>query len=201
MGGGHAAPSRWCLPSVVPPHLGHVPSPEAVTVLCQPVGQPRSAGRRFDGREQPSHQAVNLVAGERHVAHQQADQPGQVEAHRRGRAQESASHAHRGRQQAKQGLEGERVRPRSVGDGALALRAIRNRLGRKVFNVDGLHLVVAAPADGKYREAPKRPGDVVEQQVALAEHQGGPDDGVGDSEALQHILDLHLALEVGKPGP
>ena len=60
------------LPSIVAQQLGHVPSPEAVPVLCQPVAEPCRAGRRSFGCQQPSHQSDNLVAGERHVAHQQA---------------------------------------------------------------------------------------------------------------------------------
>ena len=99
-------------------------------------------------------------------------------------------------EQAKQLLEGERVRPGSVGHGVLAWRASRHRLGRKVFGVDGLDRVVAAPIDGEDREAPQGPGHVVEQQVAFAEYQGQPDDGVRDSQAHQHVLHLRLAPEV-----
>ena len=42
--------------------------------------------------QQASHQAINIGAGERHDAHQQADQSGQGEAHRWGRVQESSPH-------------------------------------------------------------------------------------------------------------
>ena len=85
---------------------------------------------------------------------------------RGGVVQEPSSDAHSGGQQAKQGLEGERVRPGSVGHGALAQRASFHRLGRKVFDVDRLDRIVAAPVDGEDGEAPQRPGHVVEQQVA-----------------------------------
>ena len=58
---------------------------QAVQIVAKPVGQPSRAGRRFGECEQPSHQGVNLVAGERHVAHQQAHQCGESETHRWGR--------------------------------------------------------------------------------------------------------------------
>ena len=88
------APSRWPLPSVVAPQLGHISPPEAAPVVRQPVAQPRRAGRRFGGCEQPLHQTDNLVADERHVTHQQADQPGQGESRARGRVQEQSSDAY-----------------------------------------------------------------------------------------------------------
>ena len=52
------------------------------------------------------------------------------------------------------GLEGERVRPGSVGNGVLALRTSLHRLGRKVFDVDGLDRIVAVPVDGEDGKAP-----------------------------------------------
>ena len=78
-----APPSRKHrrLPPVGAPQLGHVPAAEAVRVVVEPVAQPGRAGRRSLGRQQAGHESDNLVAGECHVAHQQADQPGQGEAH------------------------------------------------------------------------------------------------------------------------
>ena len=72
------------LPTVVPPKLRHVQATQPVCVVVEPVGQPGHAGRRSFGCQQPSHESDNLVAGERHVSHQQADHLGQGEAHRRG---------------------------------------------------------------------------------------------------------------------
>ena len=88
------APSRWPLPSVVTSELRHVPSPEAVPVLCQPVAQPGRAGRRIPGCQQASYETDNLVIGKHHVTHHQAHQPGQGETHARRRVQEPPSDAH-----------------------------------------------------------------------------------------------------------
>ena len=66
--------------------------------------------------------------------------------------------------------------------------------------MDGPDPVVAAPVDGEEWEAPQRPGDVVEQKVSCAEHQGRPDDGVGDSKALERVLRLPFGPEVGEMG-
>ena len=104
------AASTGPVPPVVAPELGHVPASEAVPNAVEPVAQPRRAGRPFPGYRQPSHEVVNLVMGERHVPHQQADQFGQGEAHGWGRVHEPRANSHRGGQQAKQGLQGERVR-------------------------------------------------------------------------------------------
>ena len=100
----------------------------------------------------------------------------------------------------KQGLEGEPVRPCCVGDGVSLLRTSLHRLRRKVFGVDGLDCLVAVPVDGEHREAAQRPDHVVQQQVAVSEDQGRPDDGVGDAEALQQVLHLPLSPEVGQLG-
>ena len=100
---------------------------------------------------------------------------------------------HRG-QQAKQSLEGKCFRPGGVGDKVFTQTTSRHRLGSQVLGIDGLNRVVAAPEDG---EAPQGPGHVVQQQIALAEEQGGPDDGVGDTRILKNLLHLPLAPEVG----
>ena len=108
--------------------------------------------------------------------------------------------AHRRGQQAKQFLEGEGLRPGGVANGVLPPRTGRHRLGRQVFGVDGLKLVVAIPEDGENRKTPQGPGHVVQQQVALTEDQGGPDDGLRDTHTHQDFLYLPLAPEVGQPG-
>ena len=77
-----------------------------------------------------------------------------------------------------------------------ALRTNLHRLGRKVFGGDGLDRVVAVAVDGEHREAPQRPGHVIEQQVSVAEDQRRPDDAVGDAEVPEHVLHLRLAPEV-----
>ena len=59
--------------AVIPPQLRHVPSPEIVRVVFEPVAQPGSASRRSCGREQPGHQTDHLVVGEHNIPHQQAD--------------------------------------------------------------------------------------------------------------------------------
>ena len=74
-----------------------------------------------------------------------------------GRVHEPCADAHHGRQQSKEGFKGERVRPGRVDDGALALRT---SLRRKVFDVDGLDQVVAAPIDGEATEHPRNAADV-----------------------------------------
>ena len=82
---GPGPPGLTTTTPVVPPQLGHISSPEAVPAFCQPVAQPRRAGRRSLGRQQTSHETDNLVMGERHVTHQQTHQPGQRETHARRR--------------------------------------------------------------------------------------------------------------------
>ena len=57
--------------------------------------------------------------------------------------------ANRRGQQAEQFLEGERVRPGGIGDKVFAQTTSRHCLGRQVFGVDGLDLVVARPDTGK----------------------------------------------------
>ena len=107
---------------------------------------------------------------------------------------------HRQGQQAEQFLEGERLRPGGVGNETVTARTDIHRLGRQVLGVDGLDRVVAAPEYGEDREAPQRPGHVVQQQVALAEHQGWPDDGVGYPGIPQNPLHLPLPTKVGQSG-
>ena len=85
-----------------------------------------------------------------------------------------------------------------VRDEASAPRTGLHRLGRNVFDVDWLHLILPVPVDGEEREAPDRPGDVAEQQVALSEQQRGPDDRVSDSQAHQLVLHLGFGPEVGQ---
>ena len=67
--------------------------------------------------------------------------------------------------------------PGGVGDKAVCPKTSRQCLGSQVLDIDGLNPVVATAEDGENREAPQRPGHVVQQQVASAEDQGGPDDG------------------------
>ena len=72
-----AHPRRQVSLQPIASQLRHVPSPQPVRMVLQPIGQPCPAGCRLPGRQQPGHQAVNLVAGESHIPHQEAHQLGQ----------------------------------------------------------------------------------------------------------------------------
>ena len=54
--------------------------------------------------------------------------------------------------------------------------------------MDGLTLAVAIPEDDEDRKTPQRPGHAVQQQVAFAEGQCRPDDGVGYPGIPQNLL-------------
>ena len=187
------------LTPVVAPQFGHVPPSESIGIAGKPTGQRGGPGRPGVGGQQSRHQAVNLVPGQRHVPQHQAGQPGQGEPRGRRRVHQPDAGVHRLGQQPQQLLEGEGVRPGGVGDKTVVPRAGRHRQVRQVPGMDGLDLVIAAPEDGEDREPPQRPGHVVQQQIALAEDQGGPDDGVGDTHILKNLLHLTLAPEVGQP--
>ena len=83
--------------------------------------------------------------------------------------------AHRRGQQAKQVFAGERIRPGSIGDDVLTLRAGRHRQARQDLGIDGLDLVITVPENVEDGNPPQRPSYVVQQQVALAEDLGRPD--------------------------
>ena len=55
---------------------------------------------------------------------------------------------------------------------------------------------VAPGCDAEHRETPEQPGDVVDEDVAPAEEDGGAQDCVREPGLAQRALDLCLAAEV-----
>ena len=67
---------------------------------------------------------------------------------------------------------------------------------RQVVDVDRLQAIASVAEDAEHRQPPQSPGDVVDQDVLLAEKDRRPEDGVGDARLDQRLLQRGLASEV-----
>ena len=81
----------------------------------------------------------------------------------------------------------------SIIDEALALL---DRQGGQVIHVDRLDAVLPVAEHRKNGELAQQPGDVVDQDVFLAEQNGRTQDRVRDAEVLQVAFQLGLAAEI-----
>ena len=93
-------------------------------------------------------------------------------------------------------VEGKGLRSDRVYDQVFRLvRRIDSQPGQ-VFDVDGLQQVFACAGYDEYGELAKHPGDVVQQDVAFAEYECGPDNGIGEPRLENRPLYLRLTVEV-----
>jgi hypothetical protein len=73
----------------------------------------------------------------------------------------------------------------------------RNDRGGKIVNIDRLQPIASVPVYAKYRQSPQRPGDIVDQNVFLAEQDRRPKYGMRQASLFDVLLNLSLASEIG----
>ena len=173
---------------------------EGVGVLAGEVGEFGGAGGGRVGAEEVGHKGGDFVAGDDDIVDGQAGEATDQIGEGWGDGDDGAGSADEEGDFLDEGAVGEGFGADGVDGDVGGFLAEGDGEGGEVIDVDGLEAVEAVAEDAEEGEFAEDPGDVVDEDVMVAEEDGGAEDGVGEVSGFEGGLEVGLAAEVLEGG-